>query len=108
MMFHTQKCTSHHHKTQFLQSGFALLLMKDWIQKAMPRQIASGSAMSPDLDCLRKHLLYLQYRTFMLMISEAFQSNITDQLEYCDHCCVPTDFSAIGFLSLHILTHIVL
>lgn len=36
------------------------------------------SALSPDLDCLRKHLLYIQYRTFILVISEAFQPSISD------------------------------
>lgn len=59
----------------------------------------------PTLDCLRKHLLDIQYRTFMPIISEAFQSNSTYQLEYCDCPCV----SAVSFFSvigcLHIPTY---
>lgn len=59
----------------------------------------------PTLDCLRKHLLDIQYRTFMPIISEAFQPNSTYQLEYCDCPCV----SAVSFFSvigcLHIPTH---
>lgn len=59
----------------------------------------------PTLHCLRKHLLDIQYRTFMPIISEAFQPNSTYQLEYCDCPCV----SAVSFFSvigcLHIPTH---
>lgn len=59
----------------------------------------------PTLDCLRKHLLDIQYWTFMPIISEAFQPNSTYQLEYCDCPCV----SAVSFFSvigcLHIPTH---
>lgn len=84
-----------HHKTFSLVWFFlylrTLILMKAWIQKAMSTQIASGSALYSGSDCLRKHSLYIQYTTFMLTISEAFQSNTTNQFEYCDCSCISTD-----------------
>lgn len=61
----------------------------------------------PTLDCPRKHLLDIQYRTFMPVISEAFQPNSTYQLEYSDCPCVSTVsfFTVIGCLRIFLHTH---